>query len=435
MFHRLDNIELMEQKIFEIVLWWCTWGEAGNMRFMPEFISWVFNCLIHHRHKNPGTLEIGRYDDPDDPRGILRTVFRPMFEFLRTEQFRKDKAGNNCDHADKMNCDDINECFWRGKLLQKDDGAHFDPVVRRQDMEELIEKLKKKKTYVERRTILHSVKANLRVFTVYLILFQIIVTVAHFVPFVQDTLPLCPPQLRTDLCASSSTEHSCELQNGCQWTMDRCRDSCNQFDSELTCGTSGTDGCKWSPGGWANANASDRDCNIWTSKSPGKILENIDENTYIGCEYSSGICSYRDKLGVPISYSCLEHLEPSAKEEYHKLNIGEWWELGVSGRWENVPIVGRIISAIGINNDPEGSTLSKNRAAQARMFNPLWSEGNFTRYKQPFLAQQKNRFKCGFDIMYSGVDLQAAANASHCCTIELASPDSVRIIDKSVSYV
>ena len=36
-----------QKKIYEIMLWWCVWGEAGNMRFMPEFISWVFHEFVH----------------------------------------------------------------------------------------------------------------------------------------------------------------------------------------------------------------------------------------------------------------------------------------------------------------------------------------------------------------------------------------------------
>lgn len=50
------------------------------------------------------------------------------------------------------------------------------------------------KTYVERRGILHSIKSNLRVLTIYICLFQIIVTIAFSVPFGQAVLPLCPPQ-------------------------------------------------------------------------------------------------------------------------------------------------------------------------------------------------------------------------------------------------
>ena len=52
------------------------------------------------------------------------------------------------------------------------------------------------KTFLERRGMMHSFKANLRVFTFYLALFQVIVTIAHDVPFQQDVLPLCPPQLQ-----------------------------------------------------------------------------------------------------------------------------------------------------------------------------------------------------------------------------------------------
>eukprot|EP01045_Picozoa_sp_COSAG04_P007403 COSAG04_NODE_386_length_15303_cov_3.425151_7_plen_1858_part_00 len=43
--------------------------------------------------------------------------------------------------------------------------------------------------------MLHSFKANIRVFTFYCVLFHAIVVIAHDVPFNQDVLPLCPPQL------------------------------------------------------------------------------------------------------------------------------------------------------------------------------------------------------------------------------------------------
>ena len=43
--------------------------------------------------------------------------------------------------------------------------------------------------------MLHSFKANIRVFTFYIVLFWGIVIIAHDVPFNQDVLPLCPPQL------------------------------------------------------------------------------------------------------------------------------------------------------------------------------------------------------------------------------------------------
>ena len=83
-------------------------------------------------------------------------------------------------------------------------------------IEGMILQLKKeKKTYVERRGLLHSVKSNLRVFTIYICMFHLIVTVAHFVPFEQDTVPLCPPQTRTDSCKGVYNETQCG--GGCAW--------------------------------------------------------------------------------------------------------------------------------------------------------------------------------------------------------------------------
>ena len=72
--------DTVERQIHEIMLWWCVpalasrrrsrlalgsrhsissrrlvrgrcvWGEAGNMRFMPEFISWVFHEFVVRAH-------------------------------------------------------------------------------------------------------------------------------------------------------------------------------------------------------------------------------------------------------------------------------------------------------------------------------------------------------------------------------------------------
>lgn len=38
----VENARLIQ----EVMLWWCVWGEAANMRFMPEFVCWVFYGMV-----------------------------------------------------------------------------------------------------------------------------------------------------------------------------------------------------------------------------------------------------------------------------------------------------------------------------------------------------------------------------------------------------
>lgn len=112
-FNGLSEEEQMKTEIYEVVLWWCIWGEAANMRFIPEFLSWVFWSLVSERHSTTppkGRPGFGKYDEGH---GFLRKVMRPMYDYVASEAFKKDQAGNNCDHSQKKNLDDINEFFWK----------------------------------------------------------------------------------------------------------------------------------------------------------------------------------------------------------------------------------------------------------------------------------------------------------------------------------
>ena len=310
--------------MYEVVLWWCIWGEAANMRFIPEFLSWVFWSLVQKRGASEDCF--GRYEDGE---GFLHHVMRPMYQYVSQEAFKRDQAGNNCDHSQKNNLDDINEYFWRrrGQTVCTKYNACGE------GMAQMIGQLKKqKKTYVERRGLLHSVKSNLRVFTVYICLFHLIVTVAHFVPFEQNSLPLCPPQTRVDSCQGATEEDECKRMSSCDWgnpemeeNHEHCFDSCKTKTKEEC-----TDGCKWDTD-VQNPTDGDGSCHMFTSKSSRQLLDEIEQTTYINCDLGTGICRYRDSKNKPVEYSCLQRLQPDEQKKYLALNQGKWWEGGRFG--------------------------------------------------------------------------------------------------------
>ncbi|KAL0758022.1 hypothetical protein Bca101_095690 [Brassica carinata] len=76
-----------------IGLYLLIWGEASNVRFMPECLCYIFH--------NVGA--------PDDE-AFLRNVITPIYQVLRKE-VRRNKMGK-ASHSKWRNYDDLNEYFW-----------------------------------------------------------------------------------------------------------------------------------------------------------------------------------------------------------------------------------------------------------------------------------------------------------------------------------
>ena len=161
-----------QRKMNEIVLWWCVWGEAGNMRFMPEFISWVFYGLVS---------DLGRptqyFPDAAKRRNYLVQVIQPMYSYLKEEMSKTNAAGVLADHVYKKNYDDINEFFWSKECvdysLRGETDANGLPINMEGPPSDVWDTTRcmaslraAHKTYMERRGVLHSLKSNLRALTV-----------------------------------------------------------------------------------------------------------------------------------------------------------------------------------------------------------------------------------------------------------------------------
>eukprot|EP01043_Picozoa_sp_COSAG02_P033361 COSAG02_NODE_2272_length_9263_cov_212.913902_4_plen_1294_part_00 len=90
-----------------------------------------------------------------------------------------------------------------------------------------------------------------------------------------------------------------------------------------------------------------------------------------------------------------------------------------AGLWDNVPIIGRLTRFFHPPSDE--SDMSANRAKQVHMFDHLWAENDF-KAKRDLLQKQDQLFTCGYDIATPD-GLKMAANASHCCNVNLTKPD------------
>ncbi|KAJ7343495.1 glycosyltransferase family 48 protein [Mycena albidolilacea] len=105
-------------RLRQIALYLLCWGEAGNVRFVPECLCFIFKCADDY-YRSP---ECQNRVEPV-PEGLyLNTVVKPLYRFMRDQGYevvdgkfvRKEK-----DHKDIIGYDDINQLFWYPEGLAK----------------------------------------------------------------------------------------------------------------------------------------------------------------------------------------------------------------------------------------------------------------------------------------------------------------------------
>ncbi|TMW66733.1 hypothetical protein Poli38472_014045 [Pythium oligandrum] len=157
----------------QIALFLLVWGEAGNMRFMPECI-----CFLYHSMASK--LE-GVESLPNVPEGsYLRRVVRPLY--LVVAKMKTAAASDKKpDHKDIQNYDDVNEFFWRRSCLDFDEHNVAEAIG-----------LQEQKTFRERRSFLNPFLAFFRVYFFLLVMFHLLIVIAY-VAYRSD------PDLRTGI--------------------------------------------------------------------------------------------------------------------------------------------------------------------------------------------------------------------------------------------
>jgi 1,3-beta-glucan synthase len=98
-------------RLRQIALYLLCWGEAAQVRFVPECLCFIFKCADDY-YRSP---DCQNRIDPV-PEGLyLRTVIKPLYRFIRDQGYevvdgkfvRREK-----DHEDIIGYDDVNQLFW-----------------------------------------------------------------------------------------------------------------------------------------------------------------------------------------------------------------------------------------------------------------------------------------------------------------------------------
>ncbi|KAA1471184.1 1-3-beta-glucan synthase [Dentipellis sp. KUC8613] len=147
-------------RLRQLALYLLCWGEAGNVRFVPECLCFIFKCADDY-YRSP---ECQNRVDPV-PEGVyLETVIKPLYNFMRDQGYevadgkfvRKEK-----DHDQIIGYDDINQLFWYpeglARIVLRDNSRLVDvpPAQRFMKFSRIDWNRVFFKTYLEKRSSAH----------------------------------------------------------------------------------------------------------------------------------------------------------------------------------------------------------------------------------------------------------------------------------------
>lgn len=157
-----------EDYVYQVALYLLIWGEANNVRFMPECLCFIFQCALD-------------CNGPNLPKfNYLNRVITPLYEFIRDQLYCKVDnkwKRREIDHACTIGYDDINQLFWSPEGLYKlilYDGTRLYqlPQAERYHKLETINWSKSlSKTYRERRTWIHVLSNFSRIWIIHVSVF------------------------------------------------------------------------------------------------------------------------------------------------------------------------------------------------------------------------------------------------------------------------
>ncbi|KAJ1278745.1 hypothetical protein BS78_04G102300 [Paspalum vaginatum] len=108
--------EIQQHKLLYIALYLLIWGEASNLRLMPECLCFIFHHMSYELYgvlSGAVSLITGEKVRPaygGDDESFLNNVVKPIYDVIFQEA-QKNKDGAS-DHSTWRNYDDLNEFFW-----------------------------------------------------------------------------------------------------------------------------------------------------------------------------------------------------------------------------------------------------------------------------------------------------------------------------------
>lgn len=166
-----------EDLVFDLALYLQIWGEANNLRFVPEFLCFVFQCAsddLDNVRKNKIESQFPAND-------YLDRVITPVYKYFRDQQYKTvdgEFVPRERGHDQIIGYDDMNQLFWYNHGLnlltygpQKLKFMNLSKKDRYSNLGELNWKKAFYKTYLEKRSWWHIATNFSRIWIIHLNMF------------------------------------------------------------------------------------------------------------------------------------------------------------------------------------------------------------------------------------------------------------------------
>ncbi|KAL9175691.1 hypothetical protein ABFS82_02G128300 [Erythranthe guttata] len=186
--------EVQQRKLLYMGLYLLIWGEAANLRFMPECLCYIYHHMAFELYGmlagsvSPMTGENIKPAYGGEEEVFLRKIVTPIYNVIATEA-RHSKGGKS-KHSEWRNYDDLNEYFWSVNCFKlgwpmRDEADFFCLPVEeiRADRTEGSETVKGdrwigKINFVETRSFWHIFRSNDRMWSFFILCLQAMIIIA-----------------------------------------------------------------------------------------------------------------------------------------------------------------------------------------------------------------------------------------------------------------
>lgn len=173
--HAMVNMSQYD-RVRQLALYLLCWGEAAQVRFVPECLCFIFKCADDY-YRSP---ECQNRIEPV-PEGLyLRAVIRPLYRFIRDQSYEVVDGSfvkKERDHDRTIGYDDVNQLFWYpegiAKIVLNDKTRLVDiPPSQRFMKFDKIEWIRVfDKTYYERRSFFHLLVNFNRIWVIHITMY------------------------------------------------------------------------------------------------------------------------------------------------------------------------------------------------------------------------------------------------------------------------
>ncbi|KAG8899879.1 1,3-beta-D-glucan synthase [Tulasnella sp. 403] len=163
-------------RLRQVALYLLCWGEAAQVRFVPECLCFIFKCADDY-YRSP---ECQNRIEPV-PEGLyLRAVVKPLYRFIRDQGYEVldgKYVRRERDHKDIIGYDDVNQLFWYpegiARIMLQDKTRLIDlaPAQRFMKFDQIDWNRAFFKTYIEKRTFLQLLVHFNRIWVIHISVF------------------------------------------------------------------------------------------------------------------------------------------------------------------------------------------------------------------------------------------------------------------------